>query len=280
MLYLFIGIFLFLAVNFIGYFILIRPAKADKSRMKRLAGWDYAHRGLYDNRNKVYENTMEAFGRAIKMGYGIELDIQLTKDGRLVVFHDFNLFRMCGVDKRVDELTYDQILALPINKSDARIPLFRDVLELVAGRTPLIVEIKTDRRCSEICIKANETLDGYKGAYCIESFNAFIVYWYKLNRPDIIRGQLSMNFAGEKIREDKWQRFLLTFLLLNFIQKPDFIAYRHTDSRNPSLRICKRLYKTFCVGWTITSQVEYNKAVHFFDVIIFEGFFPVDPRLM
>lgn len=274
MLYLFIGIFLFLGINFIGYLILIHPAKADKSRMKKLAGWDYAHRGLYDNKNRIYENTVEAFGRAVKMGYGIELDIQLTKDGKLVVFHDLNLFRMCGTDKRVDELTYEQISGLPINKSEARIPLFRDVLELIAGKTPLIVEIKTDRRSNEICMKANEILDGYKGAYCIESFNPFIVYWYRQNRPDIIRGQLSMNFGRNKKDEDKWQKLYLRFLLLNFIQKPDFIAYRHTDSKNPSLRICKHLYKTFCVGWTITSQVEYNRAANFFDVIIFEGFFP------
>lgn len=268
------GTAIFLAVNFIGYLFLIRPAKYDKKRMKGLLGWDYAHRGLYDNKKMIYENTAESFARAVKAGYGIELDVQMTKDGELVVFHDFSLFRMCGINKRVDEMTYEEIRRLPINNSDSRIPLFSNILDLIAGRVPLIVEMKSDRRSGEICVKANEILENYSGVFCVESFNAYIVYWYKLNRPDIIRGQLSMDFMKANEKSDNGYRFLLKYLMLNFIQKPDFIAYRYSDSKNISLRICKRLYKTICVGWTITSQVEYNNASGFFDVIIFEGFLP------
>lgn len=257
-----------------GYLLLIRPTRRRKPGIKNLLGWDYAHRGLHNSKNKIYENTMEAFKLAVQNGYGMELDIQFTKDKQLVVFHDYTLLRMCGVDHRVDELTYEEISKIPIKDGSSRIPLFKDVLDMVAGRTPIIVEIKSEKRSSEICIRANEILDSYQGPFCIESFNAFIVYWYALNRPEMIYGQLSMNFMKTKRRENKWQRFLLTHLLLNFLQKPDFIAYSFQDRDNISLRICKRLYKVVCVAWTITSQEEYNKTRGFFDIVIFEGFLP------
>lgn len=274
MIYWVLGIAVFIILLIFTYLMLIRPSMRKKPPMKGIVGWDYAHRGLHNARNRVYENTMEAFTLAVQKGYGMELDIQFTKDFQLVVFHDFTLFRMCGVDKRVDELTYDEISKIPIKGGSARIPLFQDVLDMVAGRTPIIIEIKSEKRSSDICRKANEILDLYNGVFCIESFNAFVVYWYAKNRPDFVYGQLSMNFMKSGKKENRWQRFLLTNLLLDFLQKPDFIAYSHNDSGNISLQICKRLYKLVCVAWTITSQEEYNKARGFFDIIIFEGFLP------
>ncbi len=269
-----LGVMGFLMLLLITYLSLIRPAKRRKSLMKNLLGWDYAHRGLYNNKNRIFENTMEAFSLAVQKGFGMELDIQFTKDHQLVVFHDYTLMRMCGVDKRVDELSYDEIARLPIKGTSARIPLFQEVLDMVAGKTPIIIEFKSEKRSSEICRKADEILSRYNGAYCIESFNAFIVYWYAKHRPDIVYGQLSMNFMGGGKKDNRWQRFLLSNLLVNFLQKPDFVAYAYRDAGNLSLQLCKRLYKMVCVGWTIPSQLEYNKARGFFDILIFEGFIP------
>ena len=101
----------------------------------------YAHRGLHDNQSDAPENTMAAFDKATEAGYGIELDVQMTKDGQVVVVHDFDLKRVCGIDKAVDECTYEELQEYPIYGSSQRIPLFTDVLQLVGGRVPLIVEI-------------------------------------------------------------------------------------------------------------------------------------------
>lgn len=269
-----LGVVLFLGVIVTAYLLAIRPAAHRKAAVKELLVWDYAHRGLYNLRNKVHENTMEAFALAVQNGYGMELDVQFTKDRQLIVFHDFNLFRMCGVDKRADELTYEEISRIPVKGGLSRIPLFRDVLDMVAGRSPIIIEIKAEGKKVEICGKLNELLDSYTGAYCIESFNPYIIYWYAKNRPDIVRGQLSENFMKSRSGGTRLQRFLLTNLMLNFLEKPDFIAYCHQDAGNISLRLCKSLFKTVCVAWTIKTREEYNKARGFFDIAIFEGFLP------
>jgi glycerophosphoryl diester phosphodiesterase len=274
MVYWILGIAAFLILVVVAYLLMIRPQTHRKNLMKNLLGWDYAHRGLHNAKNRIFENTLEAFSLAVQNGYGMELDVQFTKDHQLVVFHDYNLLRICGVDKRVDELTYEEISKLPIKGSPSRIPLFQDVLDTVAGKTPIIIEIKSEKRSSEICRKTNEILQSYKGVYCVESFNAFIVYWYAKNRPNMVYGQLSMNFMKMTGSVNWWQRFLLTHLLINFLERPDFVAYNHPDAGNLSLQLCKRLYKLVCVAWTIRSQEEYNKARGFFDIIIFEGFLP------
>lgn len=274
MIYWILGIAAFLLLIAGAYLLAIRPQTHRKRQTRTLLGWDYAHRGLYNTKNRVYENTLEAFSLAVQNGYGIELDVQLTKDQQLVVMHDFSLFRMCGADRRVDELTLEEISKIPIKGGPSKIPTFQEVLELVAGKTPLIIEIKSEKRRSDICRKVNEALQSYKGPYCIESFNPFIVYWYAKNRPNVVYGQLSENFMKTKAVGNWYQRFLLTNLMINFLQKPDFIAYSHKDAGNLSLRLCKSLYKCVLVAWTIRSQEEYNKARGLFDIIIFEGFQP------
>lgn len=263
-----------------GYLLALRSGskvnsgKTNNFVKSELLKCDYAHRGLHNFSERIYENTMEAFALAVSNGYGIELDIQFTKDCKIVVFHDFDLKRMCGVDKRVNELNWDELSVLSIFMGPSRISLFEDVLLMVSGKVPLIIEIKSEVRESEICLKASQILDKYKGTYCVESFNPYVVYWFSHNRPDVFIGQLSMNFM--KFHEEKnWvKRLLVTNLLLNFLQKPDFIAYNHTDSEKLSLHICKRFYKITCVGWTIKSQKEYDSAKQIFDIVIFEGFTP------
>ena len=122
------------------YLWLIAPSKKHPDS-GALAGWLYAHRGLHDGNHKVPENSLEAFRRAVDAGYGMELDVQHTRDDRLVVFHDANLKRVCGVDKNVRDLTYGELKRYPLPDGSV-IPLFSEVLELVGGRAPIIVEVK------------------------------------------------------------------------------------------------------------------------------------------
>lgn len=102
----------------------------------------FAHRGFFTPDQRIPENSMPAFLAAAENGYGIEMDIQLTKDNQVVVFHDHTLTRMCGIDLPVRELTYEELQKFPLAGTQERIPLFKDVLKAVHGRVPLLVEIK------------------------------------------------------------------------------------------------------------------------------------------
>lgn len=254
------------------YFLTIYPGKSRNT--KDLKSWDYAHRGLHDQNLGIYENTMLAFEKAVENGFGAELDVQLTSDGYLVVFHDFDLKRMCGVEKKVIELTYEQISQIKIMGSDSKIPLLEDVLKIFEGKAPLIVEIKVAKKAADVCKKTNEVLANYKGKYCIESFNPKAVNWYRKNNPAVIRGQLSSNFLRENEDLNIFLKFAMTNLTFNIISKPDFVAYNHNHQDSWALKVYKKLYKKFSVGWTIRSQKEYDKAKKMFDIIIFEGFTP------
>ena len=243
------------------------------NRPERMPKVYYAHRGLHDNDSDAPENTLAAFRLAVEKGYGIELDVQVTRDGRAVVVHDYNLKRICGVDKDIDAMTYEELKKYPIFHSRQTVPLFADVLRLVDGRVPLIVELKCKNRKSLVCEMADALLKNYKGVYCIESFNPAVLLWYRLNRPEVCRGQLSSNFPkhdGNKTLAHYAMRHLLT----NFLTAPDFIAYNCQDKKALSLNLCRAVFGCPAVAWTIKSQDELAACRDYFDYFIFEGFEP------
>ena len=234
----------------------------------------YAHRGLHDNNTNCPENSLAAFAAAAKAGYGVELDVQFSADRQVVVFHDDDLKRICGVDKRVDELTYDELRQLHLLNSDQRIPLLSEVLEVLDGAT-LLCEFKTMRSYldASLCEAALPLLDSYKGAVCIESFNPFMVGWFRKNAPHYIRGILSKRYVGNEVKP--FLRFPLTSLLPNCTCRPDFIAYQYADYKQPFFRLC-RLFHPMTVAWTVTSPEEEVDAKKRFDAVIFEGYLPTE----
>ncbi len=235
----------------------------------------YAHRGLHDNLSDAPENTLAAFQKAVDAGYGIELDVQLTKDGRVVVVHDHNLKRICQVDAEVDSLTYGELQKLPVYASAQRVPLFEEVLRLVDGKVPLIVELKYKNRGSKICEKTQDILNGYDGVYCIESFHPQVLMWYRNHYPAICRGQLSMNYQREDGRR-KPEYYVMRHLLVNFLTRPDFIAYDCRAMRALSKNLCRALYGCPSVAWTVKCQAQLDACRSFYDYFIFEGFCPKD----
>ena len=214
----------------------------------------------------------DTFGKAVDAGYGIELDVQMTADGKVVVVHDFNLKRISGVDKEIDQCTYEELQDYPIYGSDQRVPLFEDVLKAVDGKVPLIVELKY-KEGSKICEKAQEILNGYTGIYCIESFHPQVLVWYRKNYPHICRGQLSMNFERDENTKGA-QYFALRHLLTNFLAKPDFIAYDCRAMHAVSKNICRNLFGCPSVAWTVKCQAQLDACSRSFDYFIFEGFAP------
>ena len=258
------------------YLFLIAPRMFKKPDMTPILGVHYAHRGLHDNETDAPENSLPAFQKAVDAGYGIELDVQMTADGQVVVTHDFHLKRICGADAQVNELTYQQLRDYPILKSQERIPLFTDVLKLVDGKVPLIVELKCRNGSDPIAAEADKILRQYEGAYCIESFDPRALMWYRNNRPDVIRGQLSGNLN----REDSAVRgamkavyFLLSHLLADVVTRPDFIAYDIRYSGELSRKLCRLMGGT-AVDWTVRTEEEYERAKKDYDLFIFEKIRP------
>lgn len=264
------------------YLLAIKPSNRKGKGFENFKQVLYAHRGLFDNNSNAPENSMYAFENAIDHGFGMEIDVQLTKDKMPVVFHDFTLKRIARdkdnmpVEGKVSDYTYAELQQFHLLDSDQTIPSFEDFLNLVKGQVPLIIEYKIENKDikAEVCKIANTLLKDYKGEYCIESFNPFGVLWYKIHRPDIIRGQLSDNFHKDKNVKDNPITFGCQHLLFNWITKPDFIAYNHKAEKNLSRRICHVLYKNEAVAWTIKDEEQLAKARKHFDMFIFDSFVP------
>ena len=270
------------------YFLAIMPRLSHKEARKPFTDQAYfAHRGLHDNSGEAPENSMAAFKLAVDAGYGIECDVQLSKDGVPVIFHDFTLERVARNEDgtpakgKVIDYTYDELMQFRLLGSNERIPKFEDFLELVGGKVPLIIELKIELKDLSVCPKVNDLLRDYKGVYCIESFNPLGLMWYRKNNPGIMRGQLSDEFHKEKPEEfNSFLYFSLTYLLLNFCAKPDFIAFNHKYPYNASLWLCRHLYKNVTAAWTIKSEEELVRAKKNFDIYIFDSFIPADgPKL-
>ena len=233
-------------------------------------GRHYAHRGLFDNATEAPENSLAAFKKAVDAGYGIELDVQLSKDNKLVVFHDATLKRMCGVEGNVWDYTLEELQQMKLADSNETIPTFQQFLEVVDGKVPFILEFKLDRAQTEVCRLANEVLLDYKGVYCIESFHPLALMWYRKHRPDVMRGQLCEEFfRNEKYRSIPLY-WILPYMPFNFITRPDFVAYNHEHANNISRRLCKAL-GGLSVAYTIQSKEQYETAKDKFELLIFDS---------
>jgi glycerophosphoryl diester phosphodiesterase len=259
---------------FAALFILSQMGRTGHAGIAELRKFRYAHRGLHGN--GVPENSMEAFRLALEHGFGIELDIHLMKDGNLAVIHDPSLKRTAGVDVLIEDLTTEDLSKYPLEGTTETIPTFNQVLELYAGKAPLIIELKAERgNHAALTEAACKAMEGYNGAWCMESFDPRCVHWLKKNRPDVIRGQLTENFLGNPKSKLPWVlKFMLTWQLENFLIRPDFIAYKFADRKNLSVWLCEHLWKLQCVGWTLKSQQEQSQADAEGWISIFEGYIP------
>ncbi len=262
-----------LAALLLIYVVLVAPGRLPKNADNVLWHSAYAHRGLHTKDKAVPENSMAAFRAAVEAGYGIELDINITADGEIVVFHDDTLLRICGLDKELASCTYAELTSYRLLDTDEGIPLFRDVLEMVAGRVPVVVELKGGKRNAVLCDTAAAMLDAYDGVYCIESFYPDIVWWFKKHRPQTVRGQLS---AGRKSFDGlPWYKaVMLSSLITNAVARPHFAAYKHTDVHG---RIGVAVYRCLggkMIGWTVRDTDSGDIWPGWFDAVIFEFFKP------
>lgn len=230
------------------------------------------HRGLHKENGCIPENSIKAFQEAINKGYAIECDVNLTKDGRVVVFHDFNLKRLTGLDKLIKDVTYDEIKDLKLLISQETIPTLEELLSFVHGQVPLLIELKPLGQVKRLAEKVMDILKDYQGQYAIFSFHPAAVLWFKKNYPEVIRGQISSFFDDPS--ELKWpMRFLMKRLFFNHFTKPDFISYYIHNLPNPHVDKLKKKGITI-ISYAAKNQVEFDFVKSHYDNVVFEYFLP------
>ena len=245
------------------------PGRASDGQKAQFYGRSFAHRGLHTRDGRVPENSLAAFRRAVDAGYGIELDVRLTSDGRAVVFHDDSLERMCALPGSVEKSTWTQLCRARLLDTEEGIPLLSQVLGLIDGRVPVIIELKGTRRRRELCSRVEELLHTYRGSVCVESFDPLTVRWWRKNAPDYLRGQLACSAKELRGAAGPVKAFVQSRLLTNFLGRPQFIAYGLDGRQPPALKFCRMLGAMRCV-WTSRGWGDEDAG----DMLIFEYYSP------
>lgn len=274
----FVLLLLLLVVTVFQFVGFARKAESAKGA-EWLTSTLIAHRGMHSEADKIPENSISAFGNAIEKGYIIELDVSMTKDQQLVVFHDKKLNRVFGIDSYLIETDYEELAKLHFSNSSEKVPLFSEVLAYVDGQVPLLIEIKNEGDVGDMERMIYNELKDYTGKYAIQSFNPYTVTWFKDNAPEVLRGQLSGSFIVSDYEVEYvgttrlpwYKRVLLSNLLLNFKSRPNFIAY---EVENNGVETFKGLRKLGVpvLGWTIKDTADYEKVKDVCDNFIVEIF--------
>lgn len=223
----------------------------NKDKYRDLLRRPFAHRGVHD---EYPENSLPAFEKAVQLNIGIELDIHLTKDDQIIVFHDDNLLRMAGKNGFVKLLTYDELKSYRLGETNYTIPLLKDVFELVKGKVPILIEIKTNNDMKKLVPKLKELIDSYKGEVFIQSFSPFALRRCYKVMPNILRGQLSCFFTHDKL--SFYKRIPIKKLLFKNFSHIDFVSY--CIDNLPNKYVTK--VDVPVLAWTIKTDEEYLKA--------------------
>ncbi|MBR6513348.1 MAG: glycerophosphodiester phosphodiesterase [Clostridia bacterium] len=251
--------------------LMIKPSGRRHPLSPEIKKYRYAHRGLHNKGLSVPENSMSAFRLALEKGYGIELDLHLTDHGSLAVIHDTSLKRTAYTELDVTTLSDKEIKSYPLEATTELIPFFDEVLSLVSGKVPLLIELKTDNdNYRQLADKVMQTLKNYKGIYAIQSFDPRAILHLKKHYPEVMRGQLAgfLRKSGDPL--NRFLDFGLRNLLTNFITKPHFVAYRVQDSRRPSMALCRKLYRPLEFNWTCRKKAHGKIAAKNGAIQIFE----------
>lgn len=228
-----------------------------------------AHRGLHRGVD-IPENSMSAFAAAIAHNHPIELDVHLSADGHVMVFHDIDLERMTGVKGAIAHQTLASLKPLRLLGTDQHIPTLQEALEFINGQVPILIEIKNRGKAGPLESALLAILNHYKGEFAVQSFNPYSLIWFKKHAPHIFRGQLASNFKGMDL---SWcLKIILGNLLLNWVSTPHFIAYDINALPNLPTTIAKQIFKRPLLAWTVRNSSEHQHALEYADNIIFDPF--------
>lgn len=235
--------------------LLIAPASSAPAALQELCRQKYAHRGLHNIEKGIPENSLLAFKRAKEQGFGIELDVHISKDGALVVEHDDTLLRTCGSPLIIEESNWSDLTALQLEGTEERLPLLKEVLSLIDGAVPLLIEAKVVKGSHDrLAFALKEQLADYQGPFCIESFDPRPLRRLRKIAPEIVRGQLAAHVRKDGAKVSWITDFALANLLVNLISRPHFIAYHYRDRKNLAFSLCRRLFGAPAFFWTIRDE--------------------------
>jgi glycerophosphoryl diester phosphodiesterase len=206
-----------------------------------------AHRGLHGDGRP--ENSLAAFEAALEAGYGIELDVHLTTDHRLAVLHDVNASRSTGHDLMITECPSSEVRELRLVGSEQMIPFLEDVLELVQGRVPVLVEAKPGSPAATIGPVLHSVIREYRGPLAVQSFDPSLVLWFRRHAPDVLRGQLSGTLAEDGLAYTR--RVVRRYMVMNVLTRPHFIAYEVGAMPSLAVSTWRRVLGVPLVLWTV-----------------------------
>ena len=207
-----------------------------------------AHRGIH---NKYRENTIAAFRRAMIEGYSIELDVHLTTDNKVIVYHDDNLKRLTGINKEIKKCSYKEIIDI------IEVPTLEEVLDLVRGKIAILIELKFDTKLGKLEKEVASILDNYNGEFAVQSFNPLSILWFRINRKEFIRGYL----VNSIFCKNPLMNGVLNKTILNTLLKPNFIAVNLKYLKNKKIINLRKKY--IILGYTINNNKEYNKYYNY-----------------
>ena len=222
-----------------------------------------AHRGLHDGKS-IPENSILAFEKAVEKGYGIELDITISKDNQIVVFHDETLDRLCNISGNIEDFDYSFLKKLKLYETDETIPLFREGIEMIKADTSLFIEIKKHKNIGILENNLCSLLSEFNGDFFICSFEKDILFWLKKNRPNFKKGLI---FESLPKKFEKYNK--LIFLYKYFKTKPDFISLDYYLYKSDIYDFCKKM-NLEVYFWTIDSLEKFNQINKDDNKIIFE----------
>lgn len=243
-----------------------------------LSEFKFAHRGLHGE--NVPENSLMAIRLAVEARYAVEMDVRLTRDGHVVVFHDSELKRMAGVDGNVRDYDLSQLKDFRLCGTGETIPTLEEVLELVDGRVPILFEMKSFNFSGTLESVFYEKIKGYGGKFAVQSFSPYSLRWFKKNAPDVLRGQLSCDLKHVNFEVPLLQVIPLKLIMslikrleTNFICKPNFIS---CEFHRINIKMLQKMREkgASILAWTIKSEEQFYNVNPFIDSVIFERFLP------
>jgi glycerophosphoryl diester phosphodiesterase len=236
-----------------------------------------AHRGLYDARHGLIENTAGAVRAAIAGGYGIEVDVQISADGEAMVHHDDVLGRLTEGEGRLDHFTAAELKRVPFRDSSEHMLTLAELCELVGGRVTMLIELKSrfdgDHR---LAARVADILSGYNGPAAPMSFDPNQLAFLRHNAPRLVRGIVAAKYRPHPYWDlmPAWMRYGMGYLITAFPARAQFVAYAVADLPALAPFLARRAFCLPLLTWAVRSEAERRTAARYADQMIFEGFRP------
>jgi glycerophosphoryl diester phosphodiesterase len=236
-----------------------------------------AHRGLHDAAQGIIENTAGAVRAAIAANYGIEVDVQISRDGEAMVHHDDVLGRLTEGDGRLDSLSAAELKRIPFRGSDERMMTLGDLCDLVGGRVTMLVELKSrfdgDPR---LPARVAAVLAGYRGPVGPMSFDPGQLSVLRHKNPKLVRGVIAAKYRPHPYWDlmPAWMRHGMGYLVTALAVRPEFVAYSVADLPALAPLFARHVLSMPLLTWAVRTQPERDRAARWADQMIFEGFRP------